>query len=496
MKALKIFFASSEVAPFAKTGGLADIANSLPKMFKLHGHDIRVIMPKYRFIPDRKYTLRDVIRLRDIELDFPNQDVVLSSTKSAFIDDSKVQIYFADIVEYFNQKSPYVDPKTGKDFPNNFERFAYFSFAALKTLKHLHWQPDVIHCNDWQTALIPVLLKTYFKDDPFYARIKTVLTIHNMAFQGIFPIKKAATIGLDKYPDLIGENGPLEFHNNLNLLKGGIYFADKITTVSPGYLQHLLENDENAFGLLQALQDRHKDLVGILNGIDVDIWNPEIDKNIPTNYSSESIADKVENRTELLNETGLKATADKPLIGFVARLTEQKGVHLIIENLENWIKDGYPLIILGSGERKYENQLKALAEKYPEKLYVKIGFDEKLAHKIQAGCDLFLMPSYFEPCGLTQLYSLRYGTLPLAFHTGGLIDTIIDLGKYPETGTGFLFESYDAQTLNTHFHEAVALFDDKEKWRAAQLRGMAQDFSWNKPVESFFDLFQNIIPTE
>ncbi len=493
---MKIFFVSSEVSPFAKTGGLADIANSLPKALKLKEHDIRVMMPKYRFIPDRRFTLRDVIRLRDINLEFPGKPPLESSTKSAFIDDAKVQIYFSDLPGLFSQTTPYVDPKTGKDYPNNLERFAYFSLAALKTLKHLFWQPDVIHCNDWQTALIPVFLKTIFKDDPFFQKIKTVLTIHNMAFQGLFPMEKAKEIGLDKMPELIKEGAPLEFHGQINLLKGGIYFADKITTVSPGYMTQLLESDENAFGLLQALKDREKDLVGILNGIDTKKWDPETDKYITKNYTVETLDDKKANRAALLEENKLKIDDDKPLLGFVARLTEQKGVGLILDNMENWLKKGVGFIALGSGDKKYENGLQKLAKKYPGQMYVKIGYDEKLSHQIQAGSDIFLMPSYYEPCGLTQLYSLRYGTLPIAFHTGGLGDTIIDIHKNPEEGTGFLFDRYEANCFDKRFNEALEFFANKEAWREAQKRGMLQDFSWEQPVNEFISLYNGIIEKE
>lgn len=493
MAGLKIFYVSSEVAPFAKTGGLADIANSFPKALKHMEHDIRVMMPKYRFIPDRKYTLRDVIRLRDIELELPGKEPLMLSSKSAFIDDAKVQIYFADIPGLYNQKAPYVNPATGKDFPNNLERFAYFSLAAINTLKHLYWQPDVIHCNDWQTALIPVFLKLLFKDDPFFANVKTVLTIHNMAFQGLFPMKKAAAIGLDQFPDIIKEGGELEFHGKLNLLKGAIYFADKITTVSPGYLTHLLESDENAFGLLKALNDRKDDLVGILNGIDNNTWDPEQDKYIEHHYNTERLDEKKENRSALLEKLKIELDDDKPLLGFVARLTEQKGVSLIIKNLEKWIKEGYSIVVLGKGQKDYEKELEKLSVKYKKKLYVKIGYDEALSHQIQAGVDIFLMPSYFEPCGLTQLYSLRYGTLPIAFHTGGLVDTINDLEKNPKKGTGFLFEKFDYKCLDTHLQAAVKLFADKKAWREAQVRAMSQDFSWTKPVKAFEEIYSSLI---
>jgi starch synthase len=492
MPALKIFYVSSEVAPFAKTGGLADIANSFPKALKAREHDIRVMMPKYRFIHDRRYTLRDVIRLRDIALDLPGNDTLNLNTKSAFIDDAKVQIYFADIAEMFNQKSPYVNPETGKDYDNNLQRFAYFSLAAINTLKHLYWQPDIIHCNDWQTALIPVYLKTIFKDDPFFANCKTVFTIHNMAFQGIFPLTESASIGIADFPELTGEDGQLAFHGKMNLLKGAILFSDKITTVSPGYLTHLLENDENAFGLLEALRMREKDLVGILNGIDTETWNPQTDKNIETQYGLDEIDSKVSNRQALLDELDLTLAEDKPLIGFVARLTEQKGVGLLLDNLEQWLTDNLTLVVLGSGDKAYEKQLLALMKKYPERLAVKIGYDEKLSHRIQAASDIFLMPSFFEPCGLTQLYSLRYGTLPLAFHTGGLIDTITDLDKRPETGTGFLFDKFSAKALNERLRQAMALYQQRDVWRAAQERAMQQDFSWENPVQAFEDLYQGL----
>lgn len=492
MSSLKIFYVSSEVSPFAKTGGLADIANSLPKAFKAKEHDIRVMMPKYRFIPDRRYTLRDVIRLRDIALEFPGAEVQESSAKSAFIDDAKVQIYFSEISQLFSQRTPYVDPKTGKDFKNNFERFAYFSLASLMTLKHLYWQPDVIHCNDWQTALIPVLLKTVLKDDPFFQQIKTVLTIHNMAFQGIFPMANAKTIGLDTFPELLETGGPLEFHGQINLLKGGIYFADKITTVSPGYLTQLMESDESAFGLMTALKDRKKDLVGILNGIDTKTWDPQSDSLIEQSYSFDSLDDKKENRKALLEQCKLEIDDSKPLLGFVARLTEQKGVGLILENMEKWLKKGIGVVVLGSGEKKFEDALTKLSKKYGKQLFVKIGYDETLSHQIQASADIFLMPSYFEPCGLTQLYSMRYGTLPIAFHTGGLIDTIVDLEKNAAKGTGFLFDKFDAKSFDKHLQTALKTYKQSDVWRKAQIRAMKKDFSWDKPVNQFIDLFHEI----
>ena len=486
MESLKICFVSSEVSPFAKTGGLADVAAALPAALKNMEQDVRLMMPKYRMINDRKYVLRDVIRLREVHVELGGK-VRTASGKTAFLPNTKVHVYFLFIPELFDRKGIYQDPATGKDFEDNAERFAYFSKAVVETLKLLYWQPDIIHCNEWQTALIPYYLKTVYADEEFFQGTKTVLTLHNLAYQGIFPLELAPQLGIEEKEAQPG--GAFELNGQLNLLKGGILYADAITTVSERYAQEIT-TAEFGFGLEGVLKQRQKDLYGILNGVDYSVWNPETDRYLAAKYDAKSLDKKVENKKALCNQFKLPFQAETPLIGMVTRLVEQKGIDLVVDGIDELMKRGIQMVILGTGEEKYQTALKAAAEKYPEQLAVHFKFDEKLAHLIEGGADMFLMPSRFEPCGLNQMYSLKYGTVPIVRETGGLADTVENVDPQTGKGTGFTFQEFSVEAMLDAVDRALAAFQDKATWAKIQKAGMRKDFSWENSAKKYLKVYE------
>lgn len=486
----RILFVSSEVTPFAKTGGLADVCSSLPKALFEQGHDIRVMMPKYGSISERKYVLREVIRLKKIPV-WIGKDEHHASARSAFIPDSKVQVYFLEYKPFFGRNDLYVDSATGKDFSDNAERFVLFSRAILETIKLLHWQPQVIHCNDWQTAMIPWLLKHEYAGDPFFKGIKTLLSIHNMAYQGSFDKNILSHIGIaSQEQSLIDET---MIYDRVNFMKAGLLTADALTTVSPTYAQEIQQDQTFGAGLMDILQSRSKDLYGILNGVDYSVWNPETDSFISAHYSSNDIEQKVENKKQLLAKIKLPFDEQIPVIGIVSRLVDQKGFDLITEEIEKILSLKCQFVVLGMGEAKYHRFFEKAAERYPDQFAVSLTFDEELAHLIEAGSDIFLMPSRFEPCGLNQMYSLRYGTLPIVRKTGGLADTIIDFVGDPERGNGFVFEEYTGNAMLEALQNALKTFQDTKTWRKIQKRAMKADFSWQFSAENYGKIYQKMI---
>jgi starch synthase len=490
MKPLKIFYVVSEVAPFAKTGGLADVAGTYPKYLKDLGHDIRVMMPDYRVVNERKYVLRDVIRLRNMEVQIGDR-IVAGSAKSAFLPGSKVQVYFLDNREYFDREDLYQDPKTGKDYADNAERFVFFCKECLETLRLLHWQPDVIHCNDWQTALIPVYLKTLLKEDPFFQRTGTLLTIHNAAYQGIFPSDAAKLTGLP--PELAAPGGEMEFWGKVNFLKAGILYADLLSTVSPTYAREIQESEQYGCGLEETFRRRSKDLYGIINGVDYTVWNPETDSYIPYPYSLTDVSGKEQNKQALLEQLRLEYQEDVPLIGVISRLADQKGFDLISDSFDELMSEPVQFVLLGCGEKRYETMFRNFAKKYPRKVSVHIKFDEPLAHLIEAGADMFLMPSRYEPCGLNQMYSLKYGTIPIVHATGGLADTVQDFDPATGKGTGFVFTEYTTSAFLATVRRAIDVYHDDKNWRKLVRNAMKQDFSWKGSAEKYVKLYHRIV---
>ena len=489
-KILKILYISSEVSPFAKTGGLADVSESLPKELKESAHDIRIFMPKYGSINERKYVLREVIRLKDIQVSVGNK-IVVSNVKSSFLPNSKVQVYFIGNKEYFNRTDYYVDPKTNKDWKDNAERFVFLSRAALEILKKLHWQPDIIHCNDWQTALIPYFLKTIYQNDKFFKDVKTLLSLHNLSFQGIF--EKDEFSLLNSSQDDAKPDKSLEFFGKINFLKAGILNADLLHTVSKSYAKEVQKSDEYGFGLQNILKKRSKDLFGIINGVDYSIWNPETDKLISNTYSKKNLNGKMENKRLLVESQGLPFKENIPVLGTISRLTDQKGFDIITKSIDKIMKLNLLYIVLGTGDIKYHELLQKFAKKYPNKLAVNIKFDDELAHQIEAGADMFLMPSKFEPCGLNQLYSLKYGTIPIVRATGGLADTVKNFSQETGRGYGFVFEEYSSAALISIIKKAVTVYQNDKLWKKLIERAMKLDFSWQVVTEKYLDLYNSLL---
>lgn len=490
MKHFNICYVSTEVVPFAKTGGLADVAGALPVALKELEQDIRLMMANYKSINERKFTLREVIRLKEVPVTLGN-DIRIADGKTAFLPNSKVHVYFLHIPDYFDRKDLYVDSRTGKEFEDNAERFACFSKAVLETLKLLYWQPDIIHCNEWQTALIPFYLKTHYKDDDFFKNTHTVLSLHNLAYQGIFPLEKAEKVGIP--PQYLQPGGEFEFNNRINFLKGGIQFADKLNTVSEKYAEEITTDPEFGYGLEEILNSRKADLYGILNGVDYATWNPETDSLIPQNYSADHFEQKGENKKILCKQTKLSFNKDIPVIGMVSRLTDQKGFDLVAEAIDDLMKMNIQMVILGTGEPQYHGLLEKLGRKYARKLAVNLRFDNKLAHLIEAGADMFLMPSRYEPCGLNQMYSLKYGTVPLVRETGGLADTIQDFDPKSGKGNGFTFKDYKSSAMVEAVRRAVDTFKDKKNWVKLQKKGMGSDFSWDRSAQKYMELYEKTV---
>ncbi len=490
MRQFKILYLASEISPFAQAGGLADVTAALPKALKNFNQEIRLMIPKYKFINERKYTLREVIRLRDIPVTL-NGQTEIANVKSAFLPDSKVQIYFIEIGDFFNRPGIYIDPKTKQPYPDNAIRFAFFSKAAIETLKKLSWQPEIIHCNDWQTAYIPVYLKTLYQNDPFFKGVKTVHTIHNLTSQGSFDLEIVPQIDFDE--SQAREGGMFYKDGKLNLTKGAIYFADFVTTVSEHYAEEIIEDDEKGFGFGPLLEEKGEKFEGILNGVDYSVWSPDKDKLIPHRYSIEDLSGKEENKKALLMRLGLPYKENVPMIGMISKITEQKGFDLVLEAMDKLLSKNLQLIIHGDGDRKLVEKIMAYVKKYPDKFSMNVTFDEKMAHLIEAGCDIFVMPSKYEPCGLNQIYSLRYGTVPVVSKVGGLFDTVEDLDEETGEGTGFLMKDLTAKALVEAVSRALKYYKQKDKWRELQKRIMQEDFSWEISAKRYLDIYERML---
>ncbi len=490
-KPLSIMYVASEVVPFAKTGGLADVAGAMPQIVRELGHDIRIMMPKYASVSERIFKIHDIKRLTDIPIKV-GDETHLGSIKSSFITNlkSKVQVYFLHNSEYFDRPGLYTDPKTLKDYPDNDDRFIFFARSVVQTLNRLGWIPDILHINDWQSGLIAAYARTIFRDEPQFKKIKIVFTVHNAAYQGIFDKSSFYKTGL---PEEFFSPDYLEFNGKLNCLKAGLMFSDAITTVSPTYAKEIQSSPEYGCGLESLFYKLRRKTKAILNGADYSVWNPETDELIAATYSTEDLAPKLENKKELAEYFKLKFDPKTPIIGMVSRLVDQKGLDLLVKALKRILAMKCQLVILGTGEEKYHRLLKEAAKANKKQMGLELAFDEKLAHLIEAGSDMFLMPSKYEPCGLNQFYSLRYGTLPIVRKTGGLADTVVDLNEQPNSGTGFVFETYDARELVATVKRALAAFKDEKCWQRAMIRAMNKDFSWNKSAAQYIDLYRKLM---
>ena len=481
MRELKVLFVSSEVAPFAKTGGLADVSAILPRALTALGCKVSVLLPYYlqtktQDLGIKLFKVKMATKLGNANLTFS-----LYHLKKEGVD-----FYFINKNDYYDREFLYGTPKA--DYPDNALRFAFLASAALTSAKTLNLKPDIIHLNDWQTALIPFYLEYTLRDDPFFRNIRTVFTIHNLAYQGLFGREIMPGIGID---DSFFTPGRLEFYGKFSFMKAGILYSDAITTVSKGYAREILDK-EFGCGLEGLLNiNRHK-LYGILNGADYNEWNPKTDRFIKVRYDERTLKNKAVCKQDLLAQMELPLCPTTPLLGVVTRLAEQKGIDIIADSAEEIVKLGCNLIILGAGSEYYHNLLTKLAQRHPKNIAVKIAFDNSLAHKIEAGSDMFLMPSRYEPCGLNQMYSLKYGTIPVVRAVGGLDDSIVDYTQDRKSSNGFKFNQAAKSDFIDALKRAISVYQNKNEWRRLVLRAMGYDFSWKKSVKEYIRIYNLI----
>jgi starch synthase len=475
---MRILMVASEALPFAKTGGLADVLGSLPRALRRLGHEVDVVIPRYRGIAAGA-------RLGRVSVSFGAQ--VTDAEVFAATSDG-VRTVFIDHPVYFDRD--YLYGTGGHDYADNAERFAFLAHAALK------WAAsgppyDVIHAHDWQAGLVPVLLRTVFADHPWLGTVPAVFTIHNLAYQGIFDASWLPRLGLGW--ELMNVDA-LEYWGRISYLKGGIMFSRTITTVSPTYAREI-QTPEYGFGFDGILRYRAADLVGILNGIDYDHWDPARDTHLAVSYDASSLERKSETK-RLVRETYELPLDDqalaRPMVGMISRMVDQKGFDLLAALADELPRLDASFVLLGTGERRYEDLWLGLATRYPDRVGARIGFDEGLAHRIEGGADLFLMPSRFEPCGLNQMYSLRYGTVPLVRATGGLADTVVNFNADTGEGTGFTFVEYSPQALLGTLRWGLSIYQDRAQWRRIQQAGMGQDFSWDASARKYVKVYERV----
>lgn len=475
---MNILFVASEAHPFIKTGGLGDVIGALPPSLKDLGVDVRVVIPNYKDIKEEIRNNLKYIDSFDVKVGWRSQYCGILEYEY-----EGVKFYLLDNEYYFKRGELY-------GYYDDGEKFAFFSRAVLEFIKHIDWTPDVIHCNDWQTAMVPVLHKLeYIKEDKF-KKMKSILSIHNLFFKGMF--------SPDVLPELFGydyepfSNGSLEHNGAVSFLKGGINYSDKVTTVSKTYAMEI-KTPEYGEALDGLLRYRGDFLEGIVNGIDYKEYNAETDKYIFANYGSEDSGNKKLNKEELQKELNLPINKDVPMIGIVSRLTHQKGCDLIIRILDELMKEDIQVVVLGTGDHVYEESFKSFGYKYPEKISSNIRFSNELAHKIYASSDMFLMPSLFEPCGLGQLIALRYGSIPIVRETGGLKDTVIPYNEYTEIGNGFGFRNYSHEELLNTVRYALNIFKNKDKWNRITKNAMESDNSWERSAKEYIRIYKELI---
>lgn len=474
---LRVLFMTSEVEPFAKTGGLADVAGALPKALHGLGHDIRVAMPRYGRIDPAKFGLTTALANVAVPMDSSVENVSIMRGNLT----PAVPVYLVDSPKYFDREGIY-------GYPDDGERFILFCRAALEMLKQLNWQPDIIHCNDWHTGIVPNWLKTIYANDPFFSQTATAFTVHNLQYQGIFGHRILEIAGIDQY-GFIYHPHLAELANVVDLLARGLLFADVINTVSEQYAREVL-TPEYGERLDPLLRDRRDRLFGILNGIDYSEMDPLTDPHIPVHYDVRTLDQKVADKLALQREANLPQREDVPLIGTVSRLADQKGFDLLARIFEDMMNAvDMQFVLLGTGDQHYHNMFGNFSRQFNKKAAIFLTFNAPLAQKIYAGCDMFLMPSRFEPCGLGQMISLRYGTIPIVRRTGGLADTITDFDPRTGQGNGFAFERYHHMDLFAAIVRAIENYKHHGTWRMLQERGMVADYSWDASARKYADLY-------
>ena len=476
---MKIVFVASESVPYSKTGGLADVVGALPRALASLGYEVEVFLPRYKITKPGAVVPGAGSVTVPLSGGFKFASIQIGGEANG------VRTYLMDCPELFDRDQLYME--NGKDYPDNAQRFAAFSMAALEFLKRSSTPPAVIHCHDWQSALVPVYLRSLYANDPFYENTSVLFTIHNIGYQGLFPPEIMPRISIDK--TLFRIEG-LEYYGKVNLLKGGMVFSDFVSTVSRKYAEEI-QTDEFGHGLEGVLRSRADHLVGILNGVDYEDWNPATDKLIPANYNPGDMKGKEICKKLLLQKLGVQnPDLDRPVLGIVSRFVRQKGFDLIAQVADELMREDLYITALGTGEPEYEELFRSLAEKYPEKFLVQVAYDNALAHQIEAGADMFLMPSRYEPCGLNQIYSMKYGTVPVVRATGGLDDTVQPFDG--ERGTGFRFRQYSPVALLACLQRAIATFRDRDAWFKLQQNCMQEDFSWTQSASKYASLYESL----
>ncbi len=481
---MRVLFCASEAVPFAKTGGLADVAGSLPESLHALGCDVRIFMPLYRSVRENSPPLEPVAQGIIIPIGVHDYHICLWEGRT----ESGVPVYFLEKDELFDRSYLYGSPIRG-DYEDNAERFIALSLAVRQLCEAIGWYPSIFHLHDWQTGLVAPYFQMNWRHDPKFGRSGTVFTIHNIAYQGVFP---AGFFRLTNLPPSTWSPQGIEFWGQCNFMKAGIVYSDFITTVSPGYASEIITNDFG-FGLDGLLKERKDSLGGILNGIDVNTWDPHTDPNLPGNYSVDELAGKKVCKEALCRRAGfMEKTCGFPLLGMVGRLAAQKGLDLLEKIVPDLMKLPVNLVILGTGDAAIEESLRDMEKIYPNRLKLSSRYDEQMAHMIQGGADILLVPSRYEPCGLSQMYSLRYGTIPVVHATGGLDDSVSDIVLHPDSGTGFKFYKYEPEAFLEAIESALELFKDARKWAQIQKRGMVQDFSWHRSARQYIEVYEKV----
>jgi starch synthase len=470
---LHVAFVTSEMAPFAKTGGLADISASLPKALVGLGHRVTVVVPRYAVIP---FPPGDFVGSVHVPVDGVPRSAGFYRRRT----ERGVDVVFVEHAPFYDR------PVLYGEYGDNRLRFAFLARAALEYFRSRGERPDVFHAHDWQTGLVPVYLKAFYWDDPTLHRTPSVFTIHNVAYQGQFPMDTLGVLGL---PWNLGTSPALEYHGSISYLKGGTVFAELVNTVSPTYA-HEIQGPEHGFGFEGVLRSRGADVVGILNGVDYDEWDPRDDRYLAATYSPETTAGKTACKADLLRAYGLEADPDLPVLGVTSRLVWQKGFDIVARAWWDFLHRPVRMVVLGTGDHDVQEGLRRLQERDPRRFAVRFTYDESLAHKVVAGADVFLMPSRTEPCGLTQMYALRYGTIPIVRSTGGLVDTVEAFDAARGTGTGFRFDTADGTGLVWALDQALGAWQDRAAWRGLMRRAMACDFSWDRSARDYVALYR------
>ena len=481
----KVLYVSGEVSPFVRISQIADFMASFPQAIEEEGFEARIMMPKYGTINDRKFRLHDVLRLSDIEVQL-KEKIDLLNVKVTALPSSKIQTYFLYNEKYFKRNGLFSEINNGSDLKASTDKVIFFNVGVLETLLRLGWKPDIIHCHDWHASLIPLLLKTVYASNEFFKDIKTVLTIHNIYRQGVLPYKAFQRSLSDEVC-----SGLYCTNDDVNMLYTGVQHVDLLTTTSRLYAEEIVSNGPKSYGLGQVLEEYKAKLYGIVNGIDSRQWNPLTDKLIKKRYSLEHLEVKLDNKKALLEHAGLPFREGVPLVGVIANFDEFQGVELLLQSLEQLVALDIQLLVSGSGDKKYEKLFQDFVLEHPEQVSVQIEYSDTLFHLIIAGLDILLMPGMIESCGMIQMFAMSYGTIPVAYAAGGIVETITDYAE--GSGTGFIFYDYAAESLVDRLCDALQCFLDEECWLQIVAEAMTSDFTWKKSAEEYDHLYRELL---